>query len=192
MGGENRTTRPRVRRAVGSSPRGRGKRAHFFTFFAGERLIPAWAGKTRGCQGAGRQQAAHPRVGGENEARASTLVRTIGSSPRGRGKRRRNRVSGTDTGLIPAWAGKTTRRESHPDRTSAHPRVGGENRQALCTSPTRQGSSPRGRGKRRRNRIRGPDPGLIPAWAGKTPPTPRPGRHRPAHPRVGGENRVDA
>ena len=70
----------------------------------------------------------------------------------------------------------------------AHPRVGGENLLVAAVASCVWGSSPRGRGKlisavadRRPDR-------LIPAWAGKTPPTDRLEGPRLAHPRVGGEN----
>ena len=93
-----------------------------------------------------------------------------GSSPRGRGKRRRGRVPSR--------------------RVRAHPRAGGENRGAYFGASGVPGSSPRGRGK-----LMLDDPGhvmrgLIPARAGKThcgmlsPLSP------PAHPRAGGENRA--
>ena len=52
----------------------------------------------------------------------------------------------------------------------------------------REGSSPRGRGKRYAGCSRDPADGLIPAWAGKTPSTASLSTSRPAHPRVGGEN----
>ena len=106
-GGENAMT-PRVRsRLAGSSPRGRGKRGMTGATSLSPGLIPARAGKTdRRCEPA-RQGWAHPRAGGENTARASTLVRMIGSSPRGRGKRKCFlHVLGV-RGLIPARAGKT-------------------------------------------------------------------------------------
>ena len=50
------------------------------------------------------------------------------------------------------------------------------------------GSSPRGRGKLGGVVYVRQPPGLIPAWAGKTPPHQGPGTLPPAHPRVGGEN----
>ena len=52
----------------------------------GDRLIPAWAGKTPCWLGCERAETAHPRVGGENTASTLKLAQNVGSSPRGRGK----------------------------------------------------------------------------------------------------------
>ena len=50
----------------GSSPRGRGKPLDAVDESLDERLIPAWAGKTATTMGESLDDAAHPRVGGEN------------------------------------------------------------------------------------------------------------------------------
>ena len=75
-----------VLQPLGSSPRGRGKLICPLHPTCQVRLIPAWAGKTAGVGLAPDRRGAHPRVGGENRDPARPLVRTIGSSPRGRGK----------------------------------------------------------------------------------------------------------
>ena len=111
-----------------------------------------------------------------------------GSSPRGRGKRRGHRRTRRRAGLIPAWAGKTTTGGGCTGARRAHPRVGGENSDALLSLASIIGSSPRGRGKL----IEGPaaraEERLIPAWAGKTGEPRSSAIHPGAHPRVGGEN----
>ena len=154
----------------GSSPRGRGKHHRRPHRRGGERLIPAWAGKTSG-----------PRT---------SCVSTRGSSPRGRGKRRLPAPVRRRPGLIPAWAGKTSGRRDRREYHAAHPRVGGENSDPAYGRALSMGSSPRGRGKLQATPQADNVPGLIPAWAGKTSartcPSPRPR----AHPRVGGENVV--
>ena len=71
---------------------------------------------------------------------------------------------------------------------TAHPRVGGENEVRADESFLRQGSSPRGRGKRCLVIPPGPVDGLIPAWAGKTGAVQVETGQPRAHPRVGGEN----
>ena len=91
-----------------------------------------------------------------------------GSSPRGRGKRPTLSQLNSVTGLIPAWAGKTICREVLDLPAAAHPRVGGENDDAVCTADVMLGSSPRGRGKPSDSAKAATEARLIPAWAGKT------------------------
>ena len=113
---------------------------------------------------------------------------TLGSSPRGRGKRDSSSTVRRIMGLIPAWAGKTEFHDAFAFCVWAHPRVGGENLSSHRQSVGAEGSSPRGRGKPTAPAgcFRGPR--LIPAWAGKTPPKKPPWTSTWTHPRVGGEN----
>ena len=134
-------------------------------------------------------------------------IGSVGSSPRGRGGRDAAGRARRGQGLIPAWAGRSWSRgggtdgiRAHPrvggevSRASgwgigsvAHPRVGGEVRPRSWPTHSGWGSSPRGRGGRPAANVGRGCPGLIPAWAGRSPMLwPRPGRCR-AHPRVGGE-----
>ena len=73
----------------------------------------------------------------------------------------------------------------------AHPRAGGENKGPVSNGRTRDGSSPRGRGKQIRPIGQLEKLGLIPARAGKTWNS----GSRPisawAHPRAGGENSLE-
>ena len=127
-------------------------------------------------------------MGGENRSRRRGSGGRSGSSPRGRGKLRSWLLASVGGRLIPAWAGKTSPRLYQRRGTWAHPRVGGEN---ACTSADRAsstGSSPRGRGKLGLEDGGGGLHRLIPAWAGKTPPTWETCQTTQAHPRVGGEN----
>ena len=71
---------------------------------------------------------------------------------------------------------------------TAHPRVGGENKDGAGKDLIRWGSSPRGRGKPENALVPVFKMGLIPAWAGKTAKDRNPRRGARAHPRVGGEN----
>ena len=148
VGGENLTPAGRLVIDGGSSPRGRGKRDRDIRRRLQGRLIPAWAGKTRYRVRPRHRLGAHPRVGGENLARAVSVVRPGGSSPRGRGKQINIIVCINSTRLIPAWAGKT-----HVARLNLI--VGA-------------GSSPRGRGKLLARMDWQIIQRLIPAWAGKT------------------------
>ena len=111
---------------------------------------------------------AHPRVGGENAINSLGAGIAEGSSPRGRGKRYLSSNGDHRPGLIPAWAGKTSRHPPTPGPDAAHPRVGGENISGLFIDAAAKGSSPRGRGKLERLAVFFDGGGLIPAWAGKT------------------------
>ena len=90
---------------------------------------------------------AHPRVGGENAISIGAGIAFAGSSPRGRGKLFEAHRANLVERLIPAWAGKTTSTATRTLTRSAHPRVGGENREATTSVSAGMGSSPRGRGK---------------------------------------------
>ena len=172
----------------GSSPRGRGKPEVFGLGDDGDRLIPAWAGKTPDRRSGRRPDRAHPRVGGENPRPGRRGRAARGSSPRGRGKPTTPAANLASSGLIPAWAGKTARTTSCAQSCRAHPRVGGENVLGTPTKPSDRGSSPRGRGKLQVELGLQVRAGLIPAWAGKTGPVGTVVPSRGAHPRVGGEN----
>ena len=111
-------------------------------------LIPAWAGKTELPRRALTAPPAHPRVGGENRITRNTRVTARGSSPRGRGKHFGSGDALPALGLIPAWAGKTYSLPIWLKQVAAHPRVGGENSEAILAQIADIGSSPRGRGKR--------------------------------------------
>ena len=197
VGGENWRRVRSVDHGVGSSPRGRGKRDEVEELREALRLIPAWAGKTRGgnrrageclwlipawagktpcCDAPASLAAAHPRVGGENAAIRDEWGDLPGSSPRGRGKRPPWAPTGIGIRLIPAWAGKTCPTSGRTLEKTAHPRVGGENQRDRGRRPQEDGSSPRGRGKPRERHADARCAGLIPAWAGKTRGRPSPGR----------------
>ena len=127
VGGENAEHRANPVDKPGSSPRGRGKPWTSPPRLSWLGLIPAWAGKTVATARAPRSARAHPRVGGENSVEDPHSRMCFGSSPRGRGKLRRGGTASRQTGLIPAWAGKTVPASTLGQRRWAHPRVGGEN-----------------------------------------------------------------
>ncbi len=171
----------------GSSPRGRGTRAHCRSEPIPGRFIPAWAGNARFHEARRIAPPVHPRVGGERGMEVGLFPMQAGSSPRGRGTPddriradRRNR-------FIPAWAGNASgcRRNCVP--AAVHPRVGGERERGVRKPSATAGSSPRGRGTPRRRSGAGLRRRFIPAWAGNAwltacgPTTPA------VHPRVGGE-----
>ena len=73
----------------------------------------------------------------------------IGSSPLTRGKRLEAAVVLLVLRLIPAHAGKTSRRADRAGQSRAHPRSRGENLFGVIGRGERIGSSPLTRGKRR-------------------------------------------
>ena len=152
----------------GSSPHGRGKPPRCRRLIRARRLIPARAGKTKPTPTVTRRCQAHPRTGGENVTDQRRVPRSFGSSPHGRGKPRRHDARSAPFGLIPARAGKTTRRRRRCRPGPAHPRTGGENRCRHVVMSCTAGSSPHGRGKRTTLNADRPHVGLIPARAGKT------------------------
>ncbi len=93
--------------------------------------------------------------------------------------------------LIPAHAGKTSRKNSVRRASRAHPRSRGENRPANASASRRSGSSPLTRGKLHRSSTRPRVAGLIPAHAGKTHCATPYVRVRLAHPRSRGENSLN-
>ena len=188
--GENLGCRVLERGTGGSSPRVRGKRRPLRPGDVVARLIPACAGKTATPSCAARTCAAHPRACGENAQAAVVAHYRDGSSPRVRGKREDREAERVRDRLIPARAGKTTRRSMYASLRGAHPRACGENGTPLSAEEAREGSSPRVRGKRRPGCWRGRGGRLIPARAGKTGEPPRRGREPRAHPRACGENLV--
>ena len=173
----------------GSSPRVRGKPHQQRHPLTRARLIPARAGKTRGCSRAGTPRPAHPRACGENDVHAAASGRFGGSSPRVRGKRAPPSSAGHRGRLIPARAGKTRKPPASPPPETAHPRACGENDVPAAPVLPQLGSSPRVRGKRGHPPGHRVGAGLIPARAGKTARGGRPPRASRAHPRACGENR---
>ena len=125
---------------------------------------------------------------GENPFTPAILKTEDGSSPRVRGKLVQVDRAELSSGLIPACAGKTFSCSSGAWRSSAHPRVCGENVFWRSSTARNGGSSPRVRGKLSIFRVVNEFIGLIPACAGKTRYCGKLVRTSAAHPRVCGEN----
>ena len=92
----------------GSSLLTRGKPNNVYMANGFRGLIPAYAGKT-GCSDRRMEWGtAHPCLRGENQFRPSLGIAMRGSSLLTRGKLPLLVSDGAETGLIPAYAGKTT------------------------------------------------------------------------------------
>ena len=96
-------------RALGSSPRVRGKVSALpFRAYA-LRIIPAGAGKSRRDRHQGQDRQDHPRGCGEKRSAKRSLSAAVGSSPRVRGKGSDITATRGAVGIIPAGAGKRGR-----------------------------------------------------------------------------------
>ena len=129
---------------------------------------------------------------GENRRLVTGRELEEGSPPRVRGKLCRKYFFRMHSGITPACAGKTEEAYELANEDEDHPRVCGENRLRRERATTLPGSPPRVRGKLARSTGKTPTPGITPACAGKTT---RNGRRAPRsedHPRVCGENAVEA
>ena len=120
---------------VGSSPLTRGKQPARFASWRAVGLIPAHAGKTLISNGEIPKGRAHPRSRGENKPGGRTKYEVEGSSPLTRGKLRLDTLQRRTGGLIPAHAGKTTRKARRRRSDRAHPRSRGENGDRLSACP---------------------------------------------------------
>ena len=172
----------------GSSPLTRGKRDEGTWDTRAWRLIPAHAGKTRRDRARPHRDGAHPRSRGENLRRRPSCGTQSGSSPLTRGKPLVSEGLHFGKGLIPAHAGKTTRRAPLDSRPRAHPRSRGENNGKSDPLVRARGSSPLTRGKHPLHRVRRNQRRLIPAHAGKTDVVAQMASTMRAHPRSRGEN----
>ena len=92
-------------------------------------------------------------------------------------------------GIIPAYAGSTTRTEPRPRKNRDHPRVCGEHDIQLPPPLADLGSSPRMRGARITDIGDTVAVRIIPAYAGSTPACDLQRHNTGDHPRVCGEHR---
>ena len=174
-------------RDEGPSPRVRGSPERQVGVLAGERSIPACAGKpapaTSGCRRAG----VHPRVCGEACTMSSARRQASGPSPRVRGSPGARHPEHGAGGSIPACAGKPFEVMVMFPSWKVHPRVCGEAAAGQPLLRNGWGPSPRVRGSHPAAPGGDALPGSIPACAGKPGPGSAPSAGRRVHPRVCGE-----
>ena len=173
---------------TGSSPRMRGTLCKIGVRFLHRGIIPAYAGNTSLPTAPWPSTGDHPRVCGEHPPKRCPSTDLWGSSPRMRGTPDFRECDVSGLGIIPAYAGNTSRRGVIRKRFWDHPRVCGEH---ICSGSyviTVPGSSPRMRGTRSVGRAVCRGLGIIPAYAGNT--RSRRNRRNPQgdHPRVCGEH----
>ena len=113
-------------------------------------------------------RADHPRMRGEDGRSRPRWVRTSGSPPHARGRLRRVARHCDVNGITPACAGKTrVRSPSSADRRD-HPRMRGEDVDAVPIFAEHGGSPPHARGRPDLVRNLVYERGITPACAGKT------------------------
>ena len=110
----------------GSPPRMRGKGIKRGRFLAPIRITPAYAGKSLRRAPQRPLYRDHPRVCGEKFLTAKALCLPPGSPPRMRGKAGSVALPVRCSGITPAYAGKSTKREKLHAKARDHPRVCGE------------------------------------------------------------------
>ncbi len=127
VGGGNVGVCPLQRRALGLSPRGRGKPLAAAHGAGSKRSIPAWAGETSTTSVSKISVKVYPRVGGGNHTERTTDMLFHGLSPRGRGKHVQIYERDAVERSIPAWAGETWDKGAAGLTSAVYPRVGGGN-----------------------------------------------------------------
>ena len=130
----------------------------------------------------------HPRVCGENCHDAFSCVMVVGSPPRMRGERCGVVHLGCQSGITPAYAGRTDVNCGVNVLNWDHPRVCGENWVRMLIPWAGGGSPPRMRGERTPLREPRPSRRITPAYAGRTVVDAGYRGLQQDHPRVCGEN----
>ena len=110
----------------GSPPHGRGKAGKNGGCDFGDRITPAWAGKSFVLRLWCVATQDHPRMGGEKFVYKNKTADQVGSPPHGRGKAPFKRGLFHILGITPAWAGKRMIMIVAERNFRDHPRMGGE------------------------------------------------------------------
>ena len=153
---------------MGSPPRTRGKAVSAGQSLQGYRITPAYAGKRPVQSGIPSRCRDHPRVRGEKAAPGTERPASLGSPPRTRGKAAAAASRARNTGITPAYAGKSARNFALASFSRDHPRVRGEKPGEGMRWKTKSGSPPRTRGKDTGEPIPPDVVRITPAYAGKS------------------------
>ena len=121
---------------------------------------------------------------------AQVVTGVMGSSPRMRGAHVRHARREPPPGIIPAYAGSTSRPRPSTAITRDHPRVCGEHFRTCIAPREREGSSPRMRGALAELQVVQHRVGIIPAYAGSTAHLLGNRIRTRDHPRVCGEHNL--
>ncbi|SBM43983.1 Hypothetical protein PFR_JS2_1824 [Propionibacterium freudenreichii] len=125
--GENSFTAEDAMEQGGSPPRMRGEPQRSGRRVGGNRITPAYAGRTWPDPRRWHRDRDHPRVCGENRAVPFPEARASGSPPRMRGERGPVAPGVCRPRITPAYAGRTDSPQHQLVGVRDHPRVCGEN-----------------------------------------------------------------
>ena len=169
--GEHRRAATPAPLTPGSSPHTRGARPRPGPAKARRGIIPAYAGSTARPGSAGRRWSDHPRIRGEHRDGNLLDEHPAGSSPHTRGAPWSGSGGWGRAGIIPAYAGSTRPGSGRTVGPWDHPRIRGEHSNGPNSTRPVAGSSPHTRGAL--GFVPGPGSrrGIIPAYAGSTPPS---------------------
>ena len=186
--GEHRQKTPSPATTRGSSPHTRGARelSRHLLFDAG--IIPAYAGSTLRNAYKLMKLEDHPRIRGEHVYHTAAIFDQSGSSPHTRGARYAANECDAVYGIIPAYAGSTSRQWSLAAGGRDHPRIRGEHAHTALKMTIRAGSSPHTRGALASAAAGAGTAGIIPAYAGSTRGSARCRTGGRDHPRIRGEH----
>ena len=126
MCGEKSSVMDRMRSALGSPPRVRGKVSISDLYLRLQRITPACAGKSAFRVKVSHGCGDHPRVCGEKAASVLLDDVVLGSPPRVRGKALSQYTTTKTAGITPACAGKRVDINTNDGVLEDHPRVCGE------------------------------------------------------------------
>ena len=188
--GEHRRAAARRHPRGGSSPHTRGAPSCRCPAPPSRRIIPAYAGSTKTFPRSHTNVSDHPRIRGEHADGVLSRMSIGGSSPHTRGAPARPGHPAPVAGIIPAYAGSTTYDKTGSYLEPDHPRIRGEHENTPPGFNARVGSSPHTRGARGSVRAGRCRIGIIPAYAGSTPPAPKSRNTGRDHPRIRGEHRL--
>ena len=172
---------------MGSPPRMRGKVNSVDPETGKDGITPAYAGKRCGSSSPAGPRWDHPRVCGEKIRSQRDEDKLVGSPPRMRGKADKHGWTQRNSGITPAYAGKSGPCSCTPVRHGDHPRVCGEKLAIAGPGLIHSGSPPRMRGKEETEINRSFKHGITPAYAGKSQIILSKLQGKRDHPRVCGE-----
>ena len=150
-------------------------------------ITPAYAGKRHNDRNGQVTEKDHPRVCGEKSRSGLNLPRSWGSPPRMRGKGEVLHLRKKESGITPAYAGKSQKLACRGRPWEDHPRVCGEKTDFLLSVHLFPGSPPRMRGKVFYFLLSIFRLGITPAYAGKREGANENDGGLKDHPRVCGE-----